>query len=261
MAPDRMRPRPLDNPPSPPAVDCRTGAGRHRSVSPVRDESGDLDLKSLQYTLLQSARKAGTRAVASGKWLSEWVVDNAPRIPVRDAATLSQHHDGLTGDALAKALIDAAGRVSGTVGGTVGALAGMSTMFPPGWLTLPVELAVETGAVAVIELKLTAELHEVYGYGITGTPKDRGLLIVKAWADRRGITPASVAKNRLSTRAVRDEVIRQVRRRLVRRLGRNLSSVIPLFVGAAAGAYANRKATRDVGDAIADDLRNQRRSP
>ena len=219
--------------------------------------ASDLDLKQLQRTLLESARGAGGKAVASGKWLSEWVVDNAPRIPVRDAATLTQHHGGLTGDALARALIDAAGKTSATIGGAVGALVGLETLVPPSWLTLPVELAVETGAVAVVELKLVAELHEVYGMGFQGRPRDKGLLIVKAWAERRGITPASIARDRmkLSTRAIRDEAIRQVRRRLLRRAGRSLTSFIPMFVGAAAGAYANRKATRDVGQAVMADLR------
>ena len=219
--------------------------------------ANDLDLKQLQRSLLDSARAAGGKAVASGKWLSEWVVDNAPRIPVRDAQALSDHHDGLTGDALAAALIDTAGRTSGTIGGAVGALVGLETMIPPGWLTLPVELAVETGAVAVIELKLVAELHEVYGMGFQGRPRDKGILIVKAWAERRGITPASIARDRLklSTRAIREEAVRHVRRRLMRRATRNLTSFIPLFVGAAAGAYANRKATREVGEVVARDLR------
>lgn len=222
--------------------------------------ASDLDVKQLQKTLLHSARGAGAKAVASGKWLSEWVVDNAPRIPVRDAATLSAHHGGLTGDALAQDVIDAAGKLSMTIGGAVGALAGLETLVPPGWLTLPVELAVETGAVAVVELKLVAELHEVYGLGFEGRPRDKGLLIVKAWAERRGITPSSLATDRLklSSRTVREEVVRQVRRRLVRRATRNLTSFIPLFVGAAAGAYANRKATREVGQAVMEDLRSIR---
>lgn len=220
----------------------------------------DLDLKQLQKSLLDSARGAGGKAVASGKWLSEWVVDNAPRIPVRDGATLSAHHNGLVGDALARELIDVAGKTSMTIGGAVGALVGLETMIPPTWLTLPVELAVETGAVAVIELKLVAELHEVYGMGFEGRPRDKGLMIVKAWAERRGITPSGMAKDKLklSSRALREEVIRQVRRRLVRRATRNLTSFIPLFVGAAAGAYANRKATREVGQAVMDDLRTER---
>ena len=46
--------------------------------------AADIDLKDLQRTLTASAKAAGGKAVASGKWLSEWVVDNAPRIPVRD---------------------------------------------------------------------------------------------------------------------------------------------------------------------------------
>ncbi|MDQ1438717.1 MAG: hypothetical protein QOK43_2346 [Acidimicrobiaceae bacterium] len=217
----------------------------------------DLDIKQLQKTLSDSARAAGAKAVASGKWLTEWVVDNAPRIPVRDAATLSSHHDGLTGDALGQALIQAASRTTAAVGAAVGALAGVEELAPPAWLAIPFELVVETAAVAVVELKLVAELHEVYGHGIQGRARDKGLLIVQAWAERRGITPATAATDggKLSTKAVREEVVRMARRRLVRRAGRNLSSLVPMFVGALAGAEANRRATRSVGQAVAADLR------
>jgi hypothetical protein len=218
--------------------------------------AADIDLAELQRSLVSSARKAGGRAVASGKWLAEWVVDNAPRIPVRDAATLSRHHDGLTGDALARALTEAASRTSAAVGGTIGALAGIEELAPPAWLTLPFELAAETAAVAVVELKLVAELHEVYGRAPTGRARDKGLLIVQAWACQRGIKPANGNNAGIGSRAVRDEVVRQARRRLVRRAGRNMSSLIPLFVGAVAGAAANRSATRSLGDAVARDLRS-----
>lgn len=228
------------------------------TADPHRPDDVDpslLNVKELQRTLLASARAAGGKAVTSGKWLTEWIVDNAPRIPVRDAKTLSLHHDGLVGEELATALIDNASKGTAAVGAAVGAMAGAQQMAPPAWLALPFELVVETAAVAVLELKLTAELHEVYGRSIQGRPRDRGLLIVKAWAERRGITPSSLNSGGISTKAVRDEVIRQARRRLIRRAGRNLSSMVPLFVGAVAGAVANRRATKDFGKAMANDLR------
>jgi hypothetical protein len=220
----------------------------------------DLDLKSLQRTLTASAKQAGAKAVASGRWLAEWVVDNAPRIPVRDAETLRRHHDGSSGDELAAKLIAAAAKATAAVGATVGAIAGVEEFAPPAWVALPFELLVETAAVAVIELKLVAELHEAYGRSITGgegRARDKGLLIVKSWADGRGITPATANLQAagITTKAIRDEVVRQARRRLVRRAGRNISSMIPLFVGAIAGAAANRKATTALGQAIAKDLR------
>lgn len=214
-----------------------------------------LNVKELQRSLLTSARAAGVQAVTSGKWLTEWVVDNAPRIPVRDAATLRQHHGDVVGDELATALIENASKGTAAVGAAVGAMAGAHQFAPPTWVALPFELVVETAAVAVIELKLTAELHEVYGQGIEGRARDRGLLIVKAWAERRGITPTNLNSGGISTKAVRDEVIRQARRRLIRRAGRNLTSMVPLFVGAAAGAIANRRATREFGKTMANDLR------
>jgi hypothetical protein len=228
--------------------------------NPSEAPSDDLDFKSLQRTLAVSAKQAGAKAVASGKWLAEWVVDNAPRIPVRDAETLRRHHEGAAGDELAARLIGAAAKATATVGATMGAIAGVEEFAPPAWVALPFELLVETAAVAVIELKLVAELHEVYGHSLTSAPgrtRDKGLLVVKSWADRRGITPGTTSLQAagLTTKAIRDEVVRQARRRLVRRAGRNLSSMIPLFVGAIAGAAANRKATTDLGQAIAKDLR------
>jgi uncharacterized protein (DUF697 family) len=226
------------------------------------DAAEGFDLKQLQTTLVASAKKAGTTAVTSGKWLAEWLVDNAPRIPVRDAATLSRHHGGLTGDALATALIQAASRASAGVGAAVGGLAGVQALVPPTWVALPFELLVETAAVATIELKLVAELHEVYGRSPQVSTKERALLVVRAWAERRGITPASLSTGGgITTRGVREELIRVVRRRLIRRAGRNLSSLVPLFVGAAAGAVANRRATKAVGEAIAEDLQKLGQSP
>jgi uncharacterized protein (DUF697 family) len=227
------------------------------------DDTGELDdLKPLAKSMAASARKAGVRALGSGRWLAEWVVDNAPRIPVRDATTLSRHHDGKTGDTLAAALILAASRASAGVGAATGALAAAEELMPPAWLALPLEVVVETGVVAAIELKLVAELHEVYGMRVPGTGADRGMLLVRSWAERRGLAPGAGAGSGAAggdatvTRAVRDEVVRLAGRRLVRRMGRNVTSLAPMLLGAVAGASLNRRATRTLGEAMARDLRD-----
>ncbi|HZQ26679.1 MAG TPA: hypothetical protein VFA94_03170 [Acidimicrobiales bacterium] len=224
-------------------------------------------LKPLAVSMAKSAKKAGARAVASGRWLGEWVVDNAPRIPVRDAATLSRHHEGKTGDALAAALILAASRTSAGVGAATGALAAAEELMPPAWLALPLEVVVETGVVAAIELKLVAELHEVYGRRVPGSGTDRGMLLVRSWAERRGLAAGAAgaaggAGNDVAvTRAVRDEVVRLASRRLVRRMGRNVTSLAPMLLGAVAGATMNRRATRSLGEVMARDLRDQSGAP
>jgi len=215
-------------------------------------------LARLTRSLAGSARTAGARAVASGRWLAEQVVDNAPRIPVRDLATLRQHHAGLSGAALAGELIKTASRSSATVGATAGALMSAEELAPPAWLALPLELMVETLAVAAVEMKLVAELHEVYGRPVRGAAADRAAAIVRAWAERRGVTadllahPGAVAD--VLGHGTRNELVRIVRRRLLQRAGRNLSSLAPMLIGAVAGAEVNRRATRALGEAVVRDL-------
>jgi hypothetical protein len=209
--------------------------------------------------LARSARTAGAGAVASGRWLAELAIAVAGRIPPRDAATLSAQHDGLTGDALAEALIRAASRASAAVGAAAGALIDAEELAPPAWLAIPGEIVVETLAIAAVEMKLVAELHEVYGRPVTGPPSARAIALAKAWAERRGVTamklaePAGLAA--LVGQSTRREVARLVRRRMLSRMGRNLTSVAPLLAGAVAGAEVNRRATLAVGQAVMKDLR------
>ena len=51
------------------------------------------------------ARRAGASAVASGRMLGDLLLEAAPHIPIRDLETLSAHHRGLDGEALADALV------------------------------------------------------------------------------------------------------------------------------------------------------------
>ncbi|HEX7168964.1 MAG TPA: hypothetical protein VF230_18445 [Acidimicrobiales bacterium] len=227
----------------------------------ARLADGDVDARSIgrvARALSLSARLAGARAVTSGRWLATTFIDLAPRIKVRDAATLTAHYDGLAGAALADALIRNASRASGAVGAASGAVMSAEHFVPPAWVTMPFELVVETLAVAAIELKLVAELHEVYGRPVTGTPADRASALVRAWAERRGVSPATLTRpgglaDALG-RGTRHELVRVVRRRLLARLGRNMSSLAPLFAGAVAGGMVNRSATRALGEAVVRDL-------
>lgn len=210
----------------------------------------------------ESAREAGVRAVTSGRWLADVLVDSAQHIKVRDAETLSLHHGGLQGAALAGELIRSATRASAAVGAVSGALIGAEQFAPPAWLAVPFELLLDTLVVAAIEVKLVAELHEVFGVEIPGKGQARTLTLVRAWADRRGLDPrelliqGGVAKQ--LGRTTRDQIMKAVRRRLVRSMGRNLSALAPLFAGAVAGAEVNRRSTRNLGNAIVRDLSAQR---
>ncbi|MDP8992143.1 MAG: hypothetical protein M3N31_03700 [Actinomycetota bacterium] len=228
--------------------------GVDRALSGETDERA---LAALARALSSSARAAGATAVASGRWLAEWLVDNTPRIPVRDRRSLEAEFR-LAGPELAAELVRGASRSSATVGAAAGVLVGAQEMAPPAWLAIPMELVAETVAVAVIELKLVAELHEVYGRPVPTSPSERSVALVWAWAQRRGITPAMLTQRGAFSdalgRRARAEAIRLVRRRLAGRLGRNLSSLVPLLAGAVVGAEVNRRATRSLGQAVARHL-------
>ncbi len=231
----------------------RPGAGQVREVLRLARASGG---------------RAGARAVASGRWLADIAVDSAGHLPVRDLTALREHHDGLSGALLVRPLIRNASLASAAVGATTGALAAAAETNPATWVTLPVELAVETMIVVAIEMKLVGELHEAAGYPLARQLRRSGPLVARAWAQSRGIAPPDLAALvrptdtvRLTTtasellgRSSRDALTAQVRRRLVGRAGRNTATFLPLLAGAAAGAELNRRATRKVGTKVAESL-------
>jgi hypothetical protein len=226
---------------------------------------GQLDrraMRGLARAALSSMRRAGRGAVGGGHWLADTAVEMVPHIPVRDLQTLREHHDGLSGADLAGELIRNASRATAAVGATTGALAAAEDLSPPAWVVLPVELVLETLAVAAIEIKLVAELHEVYGRTVPCHGTDKALTLARAWAERRGVsTHALVTGGGLADvlgRGTRNEVIRLVRRRLLRRTLRNTTSLVPFLIGAVAGAEVNRRATAHLGDAVVRDLADTR---
>ncbi|MBW8801876.1 MAG: hypothetical protein JF597_52610, partial [Streptomyces sp.] len=133
----------------------------------------DLDHRERGGLLVGVARALGTGARAatvSGRRLADLLADEvAPHLPVRDLLTLRQHHQGLSGDALADALIRNASIITAGIGAAAGALAAVEMAAPPALLAAPVQLAAETLAVVAVEVKLTAELHVVYGSAPRGS--------------------------------------------------------------------------------------------
>jgi hypothetical protein len=185
-----------------------------------------------------------------GRWLSTQVLTMAPKLPVRDLATLRAQYPDRTPDQIADELIEGASKASATVGVAVGA-----------WAVLPfvpaagVEIATETLSVVGIEIKLVAELHEVYGMRAPGNVIERMTAYVGAWAQRRGVglAPGGVVL------AAGSPIARQLQRRLAARAGRSAFSLAPLLTGAVAGGLINRRETRKLGRLLREDLR--RRSP
>jgi hypothetical protein len=198
----------------------------------------------------RGGRSTWTGVQSGGRWLTTQVLEMAPRLPVRSADTLRRQFPGRSPDEIADLLIDGASKAAAGVGAAVGASAVLPV--PPAVL---VEVGVETLAVVGIELKLVAELHEVYGMRAPGSRADRMMAYVDAWAHRRGI---GLAPGGLVL-AVGSPLRRRLERRLLGRAGRSTASLGPLLTGAAAGALLNRRETRKLGREIRDDLR--RRSP
>ncbi|MCD0486113.1 hypothetical protein [Streptacidiphilus sp. ASG 303] len=222
-----------------------------------RRERGRQRLASLAGALARGlgrgGRTAARGAALGARGLSDRLLDAAPRIPVRDLATLrAQHPEAGDAEELADRLTAGAVRASAAVGAGVGAAAMLPT--PP---TMVLEIAAETLAVAAIEVKLIAELHEAYGMRAPGGATDRAGAYVNAWTNRRGIDvtrPVGMAALRLS-----GELKQQLRRRLTRHTLRRVPSLTPLLIGAGIGATINSRDTRRVSDEVRHDLR--RRTP
>jgi hypothetical protein len=209
-------------------------------------------LRRLAVILAASARRAGAAAVARGRWLTETIEELAPHVPVRDLVTLRSQYHGLSRDDLARALIDSAARATGAVGAAGGVVSSLEFSAPPLLLTSPVQVAAETIAVVAVELKLVAELHEVYGRAAVGTPAVRTAAYLGAWTRRRGIDPFGGGAG--LTGAVSGAARRELRRRVMRRAGGNAATVLPFMAGAVAGASLNSRETKKLGERIAKDL-------
>jgi hypothetical protein len=195
-------------------------------------------------------RAAQRRVRLSRHWLTAQVIAMAPRLKIRDLATLCEQFPGLDADALADALIEGASRASAAVGGAVGAWAAVPTTLP----AFPAEVLTETVALVGIEIKLVAELHEAYGMPAPGGKVDRGTAYLASWAHRRGVfmVPGGLGL------VAGSPLARQLQRRLAARAGRSAFSLGPLFTGAVAGAFLNRRETRRLGREIQADLRSRR---
>lgn len=242
---------PIGNTPNPAGDEVSTVpalVSRLSQDEPLDTRSRGRLIASLAVGLATSAKRAGGAAVSSGRWLGDVVIEVAPQLPIRDLPALREQYDGIDGDPLADALVTAAARATAAVGAAGGAVAAVEFAAPPALLTAPVLVAAETLAVVAIEVKLLAELHEVYGARPPGGSAQRAAAYVTAWVNQRGIDPRSHA-------GLGGAVQRQLRQRLVRRAGRNLTTYLPFLVGAVAGGELNRRETRRFGEEMLRELR------
>ena len=197
----------------------------------------------------QAARRgagtAGHGASLAGNWLAAQVVAMGPRLRIRDQATLRAQFPGRSDDEIASLLIQRAAVAAAAVGAATGAWAALPVL-----PAFPAEIAAETLAVVGIEIKLVAELHEVYGVPATGSATERAGAYIAAWAHRRGVlmVPGGLLL------VAGSPLARQLRRRLAGRVRRSTFSLSPFFTGAIAGAVLNRGETRRLGRDIHEDL-------
>jgi hypothetical protein len=199
----------------------------------------------------RGAGSAG-RGVGSGmNWLTAQVVAMGPRLRFRDQATLRAQFPGQSDDEIAQRLIDRAARAATAVGGTTGAWAALPVL-----PAFPAEVAAETLAVVGIEVKLVAELHEIYGMGAVGSGTERARAYIGSWASRRGIYQVDGGLLLIAG----SPLARQLTRRLAGRVRRSTLALAPLFTGMVAGAVLNRRETRRLGREIRDDLRQRRKT-
>ncbi len=210
-----------------------------RRAAVIRDKAKDL--------AREGARRGGDRARAGLAHLADRIIEIAPRIPVRDLRTLRRQFPGLGPEQLADKLVTGAANATSTVGAGVGAAAMLPV--PP---AMPTELAAEITGVAAIELKLIAELHEVYGLRPPGNLKDRSTAYLRAWSGERGIDPLKPSS---VNAALGGQMKRELRQQIMKRLVRDLPMLVPFLVGAVVGAAMNRRDTKKLAARIRTDLR------
>jgi hypothetical protein len=223
-----------------------------RAVDEARGEEngerGTSDRGAHRFSAVRrGARRTGTGARAGLGFLADRVIDLAPRLPVRDLATLRRQFPDLGPEELADKLVAGAANSSATVGAGVGAAAMLPV--PP---ALPAELATEITAVAAIELKLIAELYEVYGQRPPGGVRQRGAVYLSSWTTERGV---DVTRPSTLNVALGGQMKRELRQQIMKRMVRSLPNLVPFMVGAAVGAMMNRRDTRHVAEHIRKDLR------
>ncbi|MEU9621239.1 MULTISPECIES: hypothetical protein [unclassified Streptomyces] len=223
-------------------VDTADGAGQVDRTEPV---TGAGRLSSVK----RGARKGGESARAAIGHIADLIIENAPRIPVRDLATLRKQFPGLGPEELADKLIGGASRATATVGAGIGAAAMMPV--PPAMFA---ELAAEITGVASIEMKLVAELHEVYGLRPPGGVIQRSGAYITSWTEERGI---DVAHPTTVNAALGGQMKRELRQQIMKRMVRDLPNLVPFMVGAAVGAVMNRRDTRKLAERVRKDLRKR----
>ena len=218
----------------------------------VHKDSAVSAISGVVSSLATAAKVGGRGAVVGGSFLAEVLATTATRLPLRDKATLATQHPGLDTEQLADGLVAAATRVSGTIGGAAGGLAAAQWLATPSLIVVPVELAAETLLVAAVELKLVAELHEIYDARPPGQLSERAPAYLGSWTTQRGLSGEGQTVGLASRLASAGTAA--LRKRITGRLARNLGSFLPFLAGAVIGARNNASGTRKLSQRLRADL-------
>ncbi|MFJ6442297.1 hypothetical protein [Streptomyces sp. NPDC091649] len=218
-----------------------------RPAEQDRQDQAEATTGGRLHAVRRGVRKGGENAKALAAQLADRIIDMAPRVPVRDLAALRKQFPGLGPEELADKLVTGACRGTATVGAGIGAAAMMPV--PPAMIA---ELAAEITGVAAIEMKLVAELHEVYGRRPPGNLGQRSTAYLTSWTEERGV---DVTRPTTLNAALGGQMKRELRQQIMKRMARDLPNLIPFMVGAAVGAIMNRRDTRKLADRIRNDLR------
>jgi len=235
------------------AVARLTGERAGRDRDATYDRRGAASALSGVVSGVATAVKAGGKgAVVGGSFLADLLATTATRLPLRDKEALDQQHPGLDTEQIADSLVDTASRISGTIGGAAGGLAAAQWLATPSLIAVPVELAAETLLVAAVELKLVAELHEIYDARPPGDLSDRATAYLGSWTAQRGLSGEGQTVGLASRLASAGTAA--LRKRITGRLARNLGSFLPFLAGAVIGARNNSSGTRKLSRRLRADL-------
>jgi len=183
----------------------------------------------------------------------------APRLPIRDRPTLERHLHVSDTEPMADVLVRNAASATAVAGSVGGVLVITSKTGPLMLAAIPLRVAAETLVVAMIELKLIGELHEVYGKPLAGTTVQRGTTALRLWASHRGfeIEDAGGIVGTLSQMARRPTTRRAAAAVTGKALGRK-----GIRIGAGiAGAVENRKTTYTLSEQVRAELRRRQIGP
>lgn len=209
-------------------------------------------LRGVGSGVAASAKNGGKGAVVGTGFLAELLTSTAARLPLRDKATLFEQHPGSDTEELADGLELAAARVSAAIGAAVGGIAAAEWVATPSLIAVPVELAAETLLVAAVELKLVAELHEIYDARPAGELGDRAGAYLRSWTAQRGLRTDGHASGLAAQLAAAGATA--LRKRITGRLTRNLGSFLPFLAGVVIGGRTNFSSTRKLSSRLRADL-------